>query len=109
MHTELDLHEYEQWLSSNVEDIHAVREKWSKAERETGVVWIPCQAIRCSSLAAAMMAPRIQGNHEEIPGERVKALLPGRCFQRAVATEDMVQEGDPLVGSEALELSSFIR
>lgn len=94
IHTELDLGEYERWLDKNAQDIAAIREKRSKAVEEApffGDLLKPYDV-------AAVRPPRNQESHDDMPGERVKALVPGRCFRRAVEEGDLVKLGDLLVG-----------
>ncbi|PYH97865.1 urea carboxylase [Aspergillus ellipticus CBS 707.79] len=90
--TELDLDKYENWLKQESEEIEGVRDKRSKAVYQAkffGELLKPYDA-------AAMRAARFQNNQDKIPGERVKALLPGRCFRHSVEEGDEVKSGDPL-------------
>ncbi|CAI7672942.1 unnamed protein product [Penicillium pancosmium] len=95
--TELDLDEYENWLRENEEDITAVRKQRSKAVHEVDFfddLLKPYDPIA--------MQPGIgQKNDEAVTGERVKALLPGRCFRCAVEEGEEVQEGDTLIWIES--------
>ncbi|KGO56906.1 Urea carboxylase [Penicillium expansum] len=95
--TELDLNEYEKWLEANEEDITAVREQRSKAMHEADFfddLLKPYDPI-------TMRPGRGQESNEGMAGERVKALLPGRCFRCAIEEGDEVQAGDPLIWIES--------
>jgi urea carboxylase/allophanate hydrolase len=99
---ELDLNEYENWLTKNEEDITAVREQRSKAMREADFfddLLKPYDAV-------AMRPGRGQESDEGMTGERVKALLPGRCFRCAVKEGDEVQAGDALVSTMKVDINS---
>jgi urea carboxylase/allophanate hydrolase len=90
--TELDLDEYESWLEEQEKDISVVREQRLKAMHEADFfedLLKPHDAIA--------MRPGRGENDEDLIGERVKALLPGRCFRCAVKEGDEVKAGDPLV------------
>ncbi|KAJ5146792.1 Urea carboxylase [Penicillium atrosanguineum] len=94
---ELDLNEYEKWLGENTEDIAAVREKRSQAVREAEFfddLLKPYDPV-------TMRPDRGHESHGNMAGERVKALLPGRCFRCAVKETDEVQAGDPLIWIES--------
>ncbi|KAJ5518559.1 Urea carboxylase [Penicillium expansum] len=94
---ELDLNEYEKWLGANEEDITAVREQRSKAMHEADFfddLLKPYDPI-------TMRPSRGQESNEGMAGERVKALLPGRCFRCAIEEGDEVQAGDPLIWIES--------
>ncbi|KAJ5747763.1 uncharacterized protein N7511_009459 [Penicillium nucicola] len=94
---ELDLNEYEGWLEETEEDIAAVREQRSKAMHEADFfddLLTPYDAV-------AMRPGRGLENDEDMLGERVKALLPGRCFRCAVKEGDEVQAGDSLIWIES--------
>ncbi|KAJ6030275.1 uncharacterized protein N7446_000663 [Penicillium canescens] len=94
---ELDLDEYEKWLRKKEKDITAVREQRSKAMQEADFfddLLKPYDAV-------AMRPGRGQESDEVMIGERVKALLPGRCFRFAVKEGDEVQAGDPLIWVES--------
>ncbi|KAJ5320316.1 Urea carboxylase [Penicillium antarcticum] len=95
--TELNLNEYERWLGEKEEDITAVREQRLKAMYEADFfddLLKPYDAI-------VMRPSRDQESDEDISGERVKALLPGRCFRCAVKEGDKVVAGDPLIWIES--------
>lgn len=92
--TELDLHEYEKWLSDNAVDITEVREQQSKAVHEAEFFE---DLLKPYDPVAAR--PTRAQNYEEMTGERVKALLPGRCFRCAIEEGDEVEAGDALVSS----------
>ena len=99
---ELDLNEYEKWLGENGEDITAVREQRSKAVHEADFfddLLKPYDPI-------AMQPGRGQESDESMTGERVKALLPGRCFRCAVEEGNEVQAGDPLVSTMDIDINS---
>ncbi|KAJ5266602.1 Urea carboxylase [Penicillium angulare] len=95
--TELDLIEYEKWLGEKEEDITAVRKHRSKAVHEAEFfddLLKPYDPI-------TMRPIRGQESDEAMIGERVKALLPGRCFRCAVEEGDQVQAGDALFWIES--------
>lgn len=99
--TELDLDEYEKWLEEKEEDITVVREQRSKAVHEAEFfddLLKPYDPV-------AMRPSRGQESNEAISGERVKALLPGRCFRCAVEEGDQVQAGDALVGTTDVKVT----
>lgn len=104
--TELDLNEYEKWLEENEEDITAVREQRSNAAHKADFfddLLRPYDPI-------AMRPGREQESNDNILGDRVKAVLPGRCFRCAVEEGGEVQAGDPLVSIvEAVPNFSSIR
>lgn len=99
---ELDLNEYEKWLAEEEEDITAVRERRSKAMHEADFfddLLKPYDPIT--------MRPGLgRESDEPMIGERVKALLPGRCFRCAIEEGDEVQAGDPLVSTIDVDVNS---
>lgn len=98
---ELDLNEYEKWLAENKDDITAVREQRSRAMHEADFfddLLKPYDPIT--------MRPGLgQESDEAMTGERVKALLPGRCFRCAIEEGDEVQAGDPLVSTMDVDIN----
>ncbi|KAJ5958632.1 Urea carboxylase [Penicillium vulpinum] len=99
--TELDLNEYEKWLGENEEDITAIRERRSEAVHEAEFfndLLQPYDPIK-------MRTGRGRESDEAMTGERVKALLPGRCFRCAVKEGGEVQAGDPLVSTTNVDIN----
>ncbi|CAG7920905.1 unnamed protein product [Penicillium olsonii] len=95
--TELDLDEYEKWLQENADDITAVREERSRVVHEAEFFEDLLQPYDPKT----MRPIRENGNDGSMTGERVKALLPGRCFRCAVEEGDHVEAGDPLIWIES--------
>ncbi|RDW81168.1 putative Allophanate hydrolase [Aspergillus mulundensis] len=95
-HTELDLEQYEQWLSDNGESIAAVRTERAEAVRKAEFfeeLLKPYQPTNATSEA--------RGGFHDTTGERVKAPFPGRCFRCAVEEGDQVEAGDTLIWIES--------
>ncbi|KAL4932812.1 carbamoyl-phosphate synthase L chain, ATP binding domain-containing protein [Aspergillus undulatus] len=74
-HTELDLNQYEQWLSDNSESICAVREERSEAVHKAEFFEKLLKPYQPSTMMS---------------GERVKVPFPGRCFRCAVDEGDQI-------------------
>ncbi|KAL2822005.1 urea carboxylase [Aspergillus granulosus] len=95
-HTELDLDQYEQWLSENSESIAAVREDRSAAVQQADFLEELLKPYQPNNTS-----PEARGKHEGTSGERVKAPFPGRCFRCAVKEGDQVEAGDTLIWIES--------
>ena len=93
---ELDLEEYEAWIDSQHEDIAAVA-----AHRELSIsnapfldeLRRPYQPKPSSDTATNGFAKSALS----IGGEKIKAMMPGRCYNFAVKEQGVVQKGDVLV------------
>lgn len=99
--TELDLDEYESWLGENEKNITTVREQRSKSVHEAKFfddLLKPYDPI-------AMRPSMGHGSDESMSGERVKALLPGRCFRCTVEEGDYIQAGDALVSTTNVKIT----
>jgi urea carboxylase/allophanate hydrolase len=93
-HTELDLDQYERWLSQNSESITAVRTERSAAVQKADFLQELLKPYQANSTSL-----EARGKFEKTSGERVKAPFPGRCFRCAVKEGDRVEAGDTLVCS----------
>lgn len=97
-HTDLDLNEYEQWLSSNAESVCAVHEKRFKAAHGTDFLDHLVKPYEAAAVAAAMRATRRVSESAV-----TRTMLPICCRDGGLGLK-----GDPLVGSEPPKLSSDI-
>ncbi|KAF2012988.1 urea amidolyase [Aaosphaeria arxii CBS 175.79] len=95
--TTLDLEDYERWLKENEEDIIAVREQRMNAVHKADFYE---DLLKPYELTVNGANSRL-GSDESVPGERVKARLPGRCFRCAVEEGDEVRSGQPLIWIES--------
>ncbi|KAJ0426329.1 urea carboxylase [Aspergillus carlsbadensis] len=95
-HTELDLDQYERWLSEHSESITAIRTERSAAVQKADFLEELLKPYQANSTS-----PEARGKFEETSGARVKAPFPGRCFRCAVKEGDRVEAGDTLIWIES--------
>lgn len=91
----LDLDEYEAWIAANQEGIAAVA-----ARRAESIASAPfLEELRQPYQPKASAKGPVNGAQSMlcIGGEKVKAMMPGRCYNFAVKERDAVGKGDVLV------------
>ncbi|KAL2857983.1 urea carboxylase [Aspergillus pseudoustus] len=103
MHTELDLNQYEQWLTENDDSIKAVREERSAAVQKADFLKELLKPYQPNTTPS-----EARGKDEKTSGERVKAPFPGRCFRCAVKEGDKVETGDTLIWIESNKMEMKI-
>ncbi|KAL4873030.1 hypothetical protein BDV12DRAFT_182654 [Aspergillus spectabilis] len=96
-HTDLDLDQYEQWLSDNSESIAAVRAERSEAVHKAEFF----EDLLKPYQPANATFSELRGKFDEMVGERIKAPFPGRCFRCAVSEGDHVEASDTLIWIES--------
>ncbi|KAL4886986.1 urea carboxylase [Aspergillus karnatakaensis] len=95
--TELDLNQYEQWLSDNSESIAVVRSERTEAMHKAEFfedLLKPYQPVDSA-------VSESRRNFDGTPGERIQAPFPGRCFRCAVSEGDRVEAGDTIIWIES--------
>lgn len=93
---ELNLDAYEAWLEKNKEDIAATAKH--RAQAISSAPFLEELTKPYHPIAKAngfVSATRLEGFDSE--GERVKAMMPGRCYKCLVQKGDSIKKGDLLV------------
>ncbi|KAJ4190908.1 hypothetical protein NW755_005123 [Fusarium falciforme] len=103
----LDLAQYEAWLEENKEDVAA-----TAARQEEAIASAPFidELVRPyqPSLNTNSHTNGILGDLS-VEGERVKAMLPGRCYKVVVKKGEAVEKGDVLLCVESSKMEVEIR
>ncbi|KAK2063151.1 urea carboxylase [Colletotrichum caudatum] len=95
----LDLKAYESWLEANKDDIEATRNLRAEAIRSAPFMeeltqpYNPPEADRRGVFG--------EEGEVDVPGERIKAQMPGRCWKCDVKAGDEIEVGDALVWIES--------
>ncbi|KAK1999994.1 urea carboxylase [Colletotrichum falcatum] len=95
----LDLEAYESWLDANKADIEATHNLRAEAMRSVPFMeellqpYNPPEAERRGAFG--------QKGEVDVPGERIRAQMPGRCWKCDVNVGDEVDVGDALVWIES--------
>ncbi|KND93216.1 Urea amidolyase [Tolypocladium ophioglossoides CBS 100239] len=105
---ELDLEEYEAWIDSHREDIAAVA-----AHRETSISNAPFldelhQPYRPNHSTDSAINS-IEKSALSMGGEKIKAMMPGRCYSFVVKENSTVRKGDVLMWIESSKMEIEIR
>lgn len=96
----LDLVEYEAWLEKIDEDVRLFSNRQAEAIANAPFVDELCRSYEQTD--APHHVHSLTSGDADVKGERVKAMMPGRCYKCAVKKGDVVKEGDVLVGTRAL-------
>ncbi|GKT47169.1 urease [Colletotrichum spaethianum] len=95
----LDLEEYESWLEANKADIEATRSLRAEAIRSVPFMEELLQPYNPPETERRGVFG--EEGEDNVPGERVKAQMPGRCWKCEVKAGDEVEVGDALVWIES--------
>lgn len=93
----LDLAEYEAWLEENKEDMAATAARQEEAVANAPFIdelLRPYQPSTSTSIHTSGFLGDLS-----VEGERVKAMLPGRCYKVVVRQGEAVEKGDVLVST----------
>ncbi|RMJ19715.1 hypothetical protein CDV36_000549 [Fusarium kuroshium] len=103
----LDLAEYEAWLEENKEDVAA-----TAARQEEAIANAPFidELVRPYQPSSNTNGP-VNGflGDLSVEGERVKAMMPGRCYKVVVKKGESVEKGDVLLCVESSKMEVEIR
>ncbi|KAI1375792.1 urea carboxylase [Hypoxylon crocopeplum] len=92
----LDLDEYEAWLEENKKDIEETIK-----HRTESIAKAPFFDELLKPYVRKHVEQSIERNDVEIEGEKIRAIIPGRCFKCSVVEGDEVRVGDALVWIES--------
>ncbi|KAM0428926.1 hypothetical protein ACHAPT_006726 [Fusarium lateritium] len=103
----LDLAEYEAWLEENKEDMAAMAARQEEAIAKAPFIDELVRPYQSSSNTNGHTNGFL--DDPSVGGERVKAMMPGRCYKVVVKTGDAVEEGDVLLCIESSKMEVEIR
>ncbi|KAF4984779.1 hypothetical protein FDECE_17027 [Fusarium decemcellulare] len=103
----LDLVQYESWLEENKEDIAATAARQAEAIANAPFTDELLRPYQASASTNAHTHGSLRDSSVE--GERVKAMMPGRCYKVMVKQGDAVEKGDVLVYVESSKMEVEIR
>lgn len=92
----LDLVEYEAWLEKNKEDIAATANTRARAIANAPFLEELTKPYQPPTSTNGISMNGIDGT-SDIEGERIKAMMPGRCYKCVAKEGDSIKEGDVLV------------
>ncbi|KAH6896755.1 hypothetical protein B0T10DRAFT_506149 [Thelonectria olida] len=104
----LDLAEYETWLEENKDDISATAARQAKAIASAPFIDDLCRPYHPSVRENATSNGLAYGE-SDFMGERVAAMMPGRCYKVVVKKDDVVKKGDVLLCVESSKMEVEIR
>ncbi|PNY25252.1 Urea amidolyase [Tolypocladium capitatum] len=105
---ELDLDEYEAWVDSHHEDISAVaahRERWISNAPFLEELRQPYRPKPSTNGAIS----GIEKSALSMGGAKIKAMMPGRCYNFVVKEKSTVRKGDVLMWIESSKMEIEIR
>ncbi|KAJ4328313.1 hypothetical protein N0V84_001184 [Fusarium piperis] len=103
----LDLTEYEAWLEENKEDMAATAARQEEAIANAPFIDELVRPYQSSSNTHGHMSGFL--SDLSVEGERVKAMLPGRCYKVVVKQGEAVEKGDVLLCVESSKMEVEIR
>ncbi|KAI9150192.1 Urea amidolyase [Paramyrothecium foliicola] len=100
---ELDLEQYEAWLQQDTEDITVVAKQRAESIAKAPFLEELVRPYRPATQDADA-AERLESS-----GEKVKAMMPGKCYKCAVKEGDIVEKDDVLLWIESSKMEVEIR
>lgn len=96
---ELDLIQYEKWLKDHEADIDA-----RAAQQAEAIANYPLREELLKPFQSTEKGSALPSSleHDCVPGEVVKAAMPGRCYRVNVQAGDQVEKGDTVVSSSLI-------
>ncbi|KAF4976777.1 hypothetical protein FZEAL_6610 [Fusarium zealandicum] len=103
----LDLSEYEAWLEENKDDMAATIARQAEAIESSPFI---DELVRPYASKATANS-HVQGHlgASSVGGERVKAMMPGRCYKVTVEEGDAIKKGDVVLCIESSKMEVEIR